>query len=1008
MGVQFSHPWLLLLLIPAGIFLYYAYRADFRLSGFRRKLALALRTLVILLLIFMLSGLHGFTVLRDKQVVFLADRSDSMGDSSRITSWISESIAAKGEEDTTAIVSTGLEGAVERRLSADELAGASLNALLEGRFTGLESGLQLAGSLLDGNGDSRIVLISDGEENVGSMTAAGRLLKDRGIAVDVLPAPKQAIRDVAVEELKVPEKLYQAESFYVEALIRSTFKTAGELRIYEDNREIGRERVEVSPGENRFAIKGLAKNPGLHRYRAEIFMDGDESAANNAAYDFTRVDGPPRVLIVEGAPGTSGNITAALESGMIGTEVLPPELLPLDAAKYAAYDSIIFNDVSGSRVGGKQMELIEQAVRSFGIGFMMAGGEDSFGMGGYFKTPIEKALPVSMELEGKREIPSLGLILVIDRSGSMSGEKIELAKESAMRTVELLRPKDTVGVVAFDDAPWWVVPPQTLENKEEIISSIQSIPSNGGTNIYPAVSSALDEMLKIKSQRRHIILMTDGQSAFNSGYQDLTDTMVKNKITMSSVAVGMDADVNLLQTLAEAAKGRFYFVEDETTLPAIFSREAVMMAKSYIVDKPFIPALQQAGDWASLFQEGVPGLYGYVATTPKSTAQTVLVSPEPDPVLARWQYGSGRSVAWTSDLSGKWSKEWVSWNAFADTLTEIVKWTFPQFTSSPYEVMTETAGNQVKLQVTTDGEKPPEKLHAVIGDDEAGEQKVELVQEAPGRYTGLVNVTKPGAFLLSLEDASGDGSRAAAPGTGFVVPYSPEYRISSGDGEEGLTRLAELTGGRVLSWDNPAEVFAGKAASRTQLHDWSYPLLVAALLLWVADIAVRRLALPWAALGARLAALLRRRPAPAGEAGQRPGLERLAARKARAATFYGGGQASPPSKAPPAQERSGAGASAGGGNPAPAPGAPSAGARKAQPEARAPQRGAAPLREERPAKAKPAAGEGARRGSAPPPPPPPPKASGGGERRPEGTGPAEGGGSSMDRLLQAKKRGTRR
>ena len=232
-------------------------------------------------------------------------------------------------------------------------------------------------------------------------------------------------------------------------------------------------------------MKGLAKSPGLHRYRAEIFMDGDEASANN------RVRFHPGGRSAERTdrgrnPGTSGNITATLESGMIGTEVIPPELLPLEAAKYAVYDSIIFNNVSGSDVGGKQMDLIEQAVRGFGIGFMMAGGEDSFGMGGYFKTPIEKAAPVSMELEGKREIPSLGLILVIDRSGSMDGNKIELAKESAMRTVELMRAKDTVGVVAFDDQPWWVVPPQKLGDKEEVLSGIQSIPSGEGpTSILP-------------------------------------------------------------------------------------------------------------------------------------------------------------------------------------------------------------------------------------------------------------------------------------------------------------------------------------------------------------------------------------------------------------------------------------------------------------------------------------------------------------------------------------------
>lgn len=994
----------MLLLIPAGAFLYYAYRSDFRLGGFRRKLALTIRALVIILLVLMLSGLHGFTVLKDKQIVYLADRSDSMGDTSRLGQWVRQSLEAKGEKDSTAVVSTGLEGAVERKLTVSREAGASLNASVEGSFTGLEAGLQLAANLFEGNADSRIVLLSDGEENVGSMAAAGRLLRDRGIAVDVLPVPGREIRDVAVEELKVPDKLYQAESFYVEVALSSTFKTSGELRIYEDSREIGRQRVDVSPGENRYAVKGLAKSPGMHRYKAEIFMDGDESSANNSGFDFTRVDGPPKVLIVEGKPGTSGNIKAALESGMIGTEVIPPQMLPLEAAKYAMYDSIIFNNVSGSDVGGRQMDLIEQAVRSFGIGFMMAGGDESFGMGGYFKTPIEKALPVSMELEGKREIPSLGLILVIDRSGSMSGQKIELVKESAMRTVELMRSKDTVGVVAFDDQPWWVVPPQKLGDKKEVLESIQGIQSEGGTEIYSAVESALEEMLNIKTQRRHIILMTDGQSALNSGYSDLTDTMVKNKITLSSVAVGMDADTLLLQTLAEEAKGRYYFVEDETTLPAVFSREAVMMAKSYLVDKPFIPAVANPGDWTPLFSKGVPGLLGYVATTPKSSAQVVLTSPEPDPVLARWQYGSGRTVAWTSDLTGKWSREWVSWDAFATTLTEMVKWTFPQFVSSPYEVTTAVAGNRVRLQVGTDSESPPEKLTAVIADDEAGGEKtVELIQEAPGQYTGEVDVSKPGAFLMSLMDASGDKPVQAAPGVGFIVPYSPEYRISSGNGGETLKKLAELTGGRVLDWNKPEAVFDREATSRRVLHDWSYPLLAAALLLWVADIAVRRLALPWAAIGARLAALLRRRPAPAAEAGRDAGLDRLAARKARAASFYGGSgsrsEARPPAAKVPAPPR--AGTSGGGG--APAPGASPAGGRTAPPE-RVPQRPAPPLREKPPAAAQPAGQAGGRSASPPPPspPPPPPKAAGG-----KGAAAQEQGGSAMDRLLKAKNRGSR-
>lgn len=882
----------------------YAYKSDFRLSGTRKKWAIGIRSTILLLLVLMLSGLQSYTVLYQKDMVYLVDRSFSMADGPQLKDWIQQSAEHKEKEDQTSIVSTGLSAAVERKLSSARMDNVQMNASLKREFSNLETGMQLGSSLLSNQGDARIVMITDGEENVGSMLSAGRLLKDRGIAVDILESPQADIQDVAVEELIVPDKLYQAESFYFEVLLRSTYEATGELRLYEDNREIGRQKVDVTTGENRYGMKGLAKTTGLHRYRAEIFMNEDAQSANNSGYAYTRVEGPPKVLIVEGGLETSGNITAALSSGLIQFDVITPELLPSELAKYGAYDSIVFNNVSANRVGGRQMDLIEQAVRSYGIGFMMAGGEDSFGMGGYFKTPIEKLLPVSMDLEGKREIPSLGLILVIDRSGSMSGDKIELAKEAAMRTVELLRPKDTVGVVAFDSQPWWVVTPQKMTNKEEVLSQIQSIQSEGGTDIYPALSSAVQELLQVEAQRKHIILMTDGQSAGNGAYDGLIQQMKGDNMTLSSVAVGQDADTVLLQTLADAAKGRYYFVQDPSTIPAIFSREAVMMAQSYIVDKPFVPAVQDPGDWGALFEAGVPIINGYVATTSKSTAQTALVSPEPDPLLSRWQYGSGRSVAWTSDLTGKWSKEWVSWSAFSDVLTQMVKWTFPQFTASPYEIKTEVTGNEVQLQVAVnEGETAPEQMTAVVTGEDLKEQEIKLYQESPGQYTGEMVVEQPGAFMMSLVDSTGETDQILAPGTGLIVPYSPEYRITNGDSRQELSRLADLTGGRMLSWDKPKELFAPEARPSRMLHDLSYALLVAALLLWVVDIAVRRLSLPWAAIAARLAAILRRRPTPAGEAAPSAGVDRLAARKERAAAFYGkgGGTASPPQEAPPVQ-----------------------------------------------------------------------------------------------------------
>lgn len=899
MGVQFDHTWVLLLLLPLAAGVWYAYRTDYRLKGARKKWAVGLRTLIVTLLVLLLAGFQTYTLVKDKEIVFVTDRSASMPDQDAAWAWIGKASQGKSEQDRAGIVTSGLDAAIEKNLDPAPVAGSS-GTEVNGGFTDLSKGLQLAGSMLGSGENGRVVLISDGEENVGSVLTEASMLKARGIAVDVLGAEPPAKKDAAIESFHLPEKLYQAESFAFEVLVRSTFSGSGELRLYEDNREIGRQAVALERGDNRFSLQGLAKEPGLHRYRAELFAQGDEQAANNAGYAITRVTGSPKVLIVEGKTGTSSNLENALKSGLIDYSVIHPGMLPTELVKYAAYDSVLFNNVSGDQVGGKQMDAIEQAVRSYGIGFMMIGGEDSFGMGGYYKTPIEKLLPVSMELEGKRQIPSLGLILVIDRSGSMEGEKLKLAQESAMRTVELLRPNDTVGVVAFDDRPWWVVEPQKLEDKEDVIARIGSIPSAGGTNIFPAVSEATGKMLDIEAQRKHIILLTDGQSAVNSGYDDLLKSMEDGNITMSTVAVGNDADVNLLQNLAKGAKGRYYFVQDETTLPAIFSREAAMIARTYIVDNPFVPAVVQAGDLNGWFQDGLPTIYGYVAATAKSTAQTVLSSPEPDPLLARWQYGSGRTVAWTSDLTGKWSRDFVTWEGFPGLFADLVKWTFPQFTASSYDVNTTVQGNEVRFEVTALEGDAPDELTAVIAGEGGDETGVPLVQVSPGVYSGTASVRSPGSYLLRLQ--GGDGEAGTGMGTGFVIPYSPEYRLPDGDAAETLKAVADLTGGRVLDWNAPEAAFAFAAKPQRELRGWERPLLAAALLLWLADVAVRRLALPWARMAGRLAAampgLRAGRRAPAQARGPAPaeaeaGLARLAARKSRASAFYGGAGGGP-------------------------------------------------------------------------------------------------------------------
>nr|WP_245247311.1 MULTISPECIES: VWA domain-containing protein [unclassified Paenibacillus] len=888
----------MLLLIPLAGFAVWAWRSKLRMEGGRKRLAVGLRTLLLLLLVAALSGMQWFVTLDRQAVFYLVDRSDSMpAGSQSYEQWLQASAEAREDQDQVGVISAGGNAAVERTLSLQDLRQFSFSSEVNRQFTNMAQGMQLAAGLLPEEAASRIVLITDGRENAGDLLRQGELLKDKGIAVDVLPIPAPARKDVAIESLKLPEKLYQAEKYALEVQLSSTFAGTGELRVYEDNRELTRQSVSVERGDNRFALQGLAKEPGFHRYRAEIYFEGDEQAVNNAGYAFSRVSGPPKVLIVEGATGSSGNLESVMASGLIGYETIAPEMLPLEMADYTGYDSIILNNVSATRMSGLQMEMIEKAVKDHGIGMVMAGGEDSYGMGGYFKTPIERALPVSMELEGKREIPSLGLILVIDRSGSMDGGKMELAKEAAMRTVELMREKDSVGVVAFDSTPWWVVEPQKLTDKKKVLNQIQSIQPAGGTEVYTAVQDAYQQLLKVEAQRKHIILLTDGQSSTNQSYEQLAASMVENNMTLSSVAVGEGADVALLETIAKLAKGRFYYTNDQSTIPAIFSREAVMMSRTYIVDQPFVPSLGQPGDWGALFGRGVPQINAYVAATAKQTAEVALVSPEPDPLLARWQYGSGRTVAWTSDVTGKWSRDWVAWDAFPQVFSQIVKWTFPQFQDMPLELTTQLNGSEVKIDMKSHAADFKGELRASVTDETLQTESLQVTPTAPGKYEARMDISKPGVFLMNIDmlDEQDPSRTIGSFTTGFVLPYSPEYRIgtSSGDPTAKLQQLADMTGGRILSMDRPEEVFQREVVQKKQLHDLTRSLLILAVLLWVLDIAVRRLSLPLERLAA-LPNVLRRGSAPPKVPAAEAAMERLRDRKRKVGAFYRGTDASEP------------------------------------------------------------------------------------------------------------------
>lgn len=840
MGFAFVNPWWLVALIPAAAAIIFYAREKTALTGTRKTIWLTIRSLVFLFVILALAGFQWLWPIERISTVFVADRSHSMvpqEDAEKAA--INDALAKKSADDEAAVVTVGAQAKVERPLTNKKRDVSDFQSPVNPDYTNLAGGLELAGSLLGDHARGRIVLMTDGNENIGDVKQAARYLHEEGYVVDVMPFEVKHGKDVAVTGLDVPQTVYTGEKVPLTVTVKSTEETDSHLHIYEDRHMILNQNVHLKAGTNQFSFRHLGKKAGFNTYRAELLTNGDKVVENNNLSAFSEAKGLPRVLIVEGKKGAARNLTDALKSSAVRVNVTQPERLPTQLGGYLNYDSIVFANVSAPDVSGGQMQLIEHAVKDFGVGFIMTGGNHSFGLGGYFKTPIEKVLPVHMDVKGKKKLPSLGLVIVLDKSGSMSGDKIELAREAAARSVSLLRPNDTLGVIAFDEKPWQVVKTGPIKDRKKVANQIRSITADGGTEIFTSLQMAYEELKPLDLQRKHIILLTDGQSETSINWQQMIKNGKNDKITLSTVAVGSDADVGLLQEMAKDGGGRFYNVQDVSSIPTIFSRETSLVTRTYIVDDPFDPKLVNGYNWQKNFAGGAPKINAYIATSAKGRAQQILVSEKNDPVLTRWQYGLGKTVAWTPDLTGRWSGGWPAWENWAPLWNDIVTWTFPQYDQAVYDVTKTVAGDRVKLKIAS-AANVSALLHGRVVNEKGKPIDFSLRTRAPGTYEGAFQGKQSGIYYLQL---SGRNSRFQ---TGIVVPYSREYALQS-ENKNLLKQVAKIGGGKVLK--DPKDAFADNLPGASKPQDLFYSLLVVALILFLLDVAVRRFQLSFAFIG---------------------------------------------------------------------------------------------------------------------------------------------------------------
>jgi uncharacterized membrane protein len=894
MPFRLDHPEYLSLLLLALPIVWLGRRSLASLERGRQWTAIGLRLAVLLVIVLMLAGLEAVRWHHDLTVMVVMDRSESVrrfvepppqGDepSEGVLDWVHGWILGAADDrradDRMGLVA--FDGRATVRSMPDpviDLEGAIVEVLRPG--TDIASAIRLAMAVFPSDTARRMVLVSDGNDTVAvggahdEVMLAAREAAAAGIPIDVLPLEYNVEREVIVDGVYAPVDVREGQPVPVRVALRATQPAAGTLFLLHDGKPIDAAgvRVEVDQwGDDGLLVVefGVAAPPtGVNRFEAVFELDEgfDELSANNRAQGFTFVQGKGKLLIVDGVGGESGAILPdALRARGMDLQVIGPEQLPATLAQMQRYDAVVLQNVPAELVPPSQQKMIAQYVTELGGGLVMIGGPDSFGAGGWANTAIDDVLPVMCELPKQTVLPSGALVMVIDRSGSMQEPvggttvtKQQVANEAAALAALTLFEQDMVGVLAFNNSGEWIVPLAPYTEPHVVDELIHSIQPDGGTNIYGPLRQAYEALAAIDNQAimiKHIILLTDGRGA-GGDYDTLLEHMHDDGVTLSTVGAGDDIDAELLNRLAVQGRGVFHAVTDPNDLPRIFIKEARQVRKALIREVPFDPIVFGRQSPITAGINAAPRLRGMILTGSRADPRVFMpmTGPQGEPLFAHWQIGLGRSAAFTSDANNRWAVDWLSWSGYPDFWARTMRAIARPNASRELDMVADIERDTLRVRLDTGPASGVEKVTGSLINPDGQSVPITLDAVGPGAFAADLPASEQGNYIVSLFTESQGGSQQYVYGGATREPGN-ELRAFASD-RALLVQVAELTGGRVLDpRQHEADLLFRRdgtlSPSRSLKPLWR-PLLVVLIVLFLLDVASRRVAWDFAAIISRL------------------------------------------------------------------------------------------------------------------------------------------------------------
>ena len=808
--------------------------------------AFALRILVVAILSLVCAGPHMWRRSDTTATFFLCDVSRSIPPAQRAAEldFVNASIAAKPRNDFVGVIEFGRNAAIVKPLTTSSKRIDAFPELVSIDATNIAEASRLAESSFPEKYARRIVILSDGNENVESVEDRVSALINENVQVIVpssigVGARNTATAEAAVEDFYVPPHTDIGATIPIQVTTRSTVSQRATMVLQRDGTVIQTEQVKLDRGLTSFSLSDTPATAGFHRYDVTIKPEHDTISDNNTDYGFVTVRGKPRILYFSHeTPDQVQPLSDALAVQGITLDPESPQTVSSDPTTLLGYDAVVFSNVDAKDFTPDQMSVIHDAVRDQGLGLGMIGGPDSFAAGNYLGTPIAQALPVAMtDRVIKRRAPIV-LVMVIEDLEDNS--LINMSVEAAKATLDLLRPTDRIGVLDCNGT--WRIPIQSASNKPYLKSIMDQMQGMNDPDTYDAyLAQAATSLAAEKSGVKHIMFLGDGDA--QPPDSALIPAIHKLGITLSTIASGADdAGIQEMAEMAQAGGGTAYVVDTPSDLPKILVRDQQAYRRELIVETPTVAHTVSSSDvttgisWATS-----PPLLGYNIASAKPDAIVDLVGGTyNDPLLVHGHFGLGRTFAFTSDARLHWAQRWIPWSGYGKFWTQLMRSVERTYDDSDLHTSAHLVNGTIRVDTDIiDAAKhvtgATVSLDSVGPDGQTIHQTMH--QSNAGEYVASQVPRSVGAYMLTIR-ASWPGQRNATETLGIAVPYSPEFRLTPPNGAL-LARLADETNGKVV--DDPAQVYTQAPVRVTGVTDFAPPLLILAAWIFLLDIAARML-----------------------------------------------------------------------------------------------------------------------------------------------------------------------